>query len=394
MATFSKGRYLPGTNETQVVNTPGNFGVWQLPNSIGGYSGRWQPGMTASNAAVDAMNITPQQLSPATRQLNVNAPVAEQAPVPTSTYTAPEMTYTPPAAQEESPITKFNQALLRMLEQAQKGTDNSQLFQQQEALQREGINRVSQMTPEELRDLSPEQQRQIRSGSVTALEPESDYVAAAIKARDNRLSNFESVLNTARQLGGDIMSSIAPSKEVIGGYKAMILAGANMSSVPDEVLNKVMETMTPEDIKKWEVMNTKARSTSSGGGTVKEEKPETPLSILDIQRYQELYPDSGIVAGDTETTANEKVNKSNSPEGKTEALVIAAKDNGNDYNTVINEINNDATIKDKAMAISIAKKVYGIQEEPGFSSASPWNQKTLEMTKNTWNNSLYKTLFK
>lgn len=110
---------------------------------------------------------------------------------------------------------------------------------------------------------------------------------------------------------------------------------------------------------------------SAGGQTLSfKEPPEKakttttePLSILDIQRYQELYPDAGITAGDTEAVANSKASKSSSPEAQTRNLITAAKDNGNDYNTIVKEINNDKEITDKATALSIAKEVYGIKED-------------------------------
>lgn len=86
------------------------------------------------------------------------------------------------------------------------------------------------------------------------------------------------------------------------------------------------------------------------------------LSVLDIARYNELYPDAGVTAGDTEAQANAKVQASNSPEAKTRNLVVAAQTAGNSYETVVAEINKDTTIKDKAAALAIAKEVYAVEE--------------------------------
>lgn len=94
----------------------------------------------------------------------------------------------------------------------------------------------------------------------------------------------------------------------------------------------------------------------SGGGSGGSTKP---MSVLDVARYNELYPDAGVTAGDTEAQANAKVAASNSPEGKLRSMVVAAQTNGNDYKTVVAEINSDATIKDKTTALAIAKEVYG-----------------------------------
>ncbi len=91
-------------------------------------------------------------------------------------------------------------------------------------------------------------------------------------------------------------------------------------------------------------------------------KTTEPLSILDVQRYQELYPDAGIIAGDTETQANAKIQILSTPEVVITNLVQAAKDNGNSYETVISEINNDKTITDKNTAKKIANFVYGKTE--------------------------------
>lgn len=87
-----------------------------------------------------------------------------------------------------------------------------------------------------------------------------------------------------------------------------------------------------------------------------------PINVLDIARYTELYPDAGVTAGDTEAQANAKVQASNSPEAKTRSMVVAAQTNGATYDTVVKEINGDATIKDKPTALSIAKEVYGVQD--------------------------------
>lgn len=88
------------------------------------------------------------------------------------------------------------------------------------------------------------------------------------------------------------------------------------------------------------------------------------LSILDVQRYKELYPNAGIVAGDTEAQANAKIAATNTPEAKIRNLIVAAKDNGNSYEAVIAEINKDTTITDKALAIKIADEIYGKTAEP------------------------------
>lgn len=92
-------------------------------------------------------------------------------------------------------------------------------------------------------------------------------------------------------------------------------------------------------------------------------KSKEALSILDVQRLQESYPDADITVGDTEETAIAKINESNSPENQTRRLIEDAKDSGNDYKTVIKAIDEDETIEDKETAKQMAKEIYGETDE-------------------------------
>lgn len=90
---------------------------------------------------------------------------------------------------------------------------------------------------------------------------------------------------------------------------------------------------------------------------------ETPLSILDIARYNEIYPEAGITAGDTEKTANEKVAKLSSPEKIKEnstKLISGAKANRDSYETVVSDINsNPQFFPNKEIALQVAAELYG-----------------------------------
>lgn len=88
-----------------------------------------------------------------------------------------------------------------------------------------------------------------------------------------------------------------------------------------------------------------------------------PLGVLDIARYTELYPEAGVVAGDTEVQANAKVAAINTPEAKTRALIQGLKDNNVSYENVVKEIDNDTTIEDKETTKKIAQEVYGVTPE-------------------------------
>ena len=91
-----------------------------------------------------------------------------------------------------------------------------------------------------------------------------------------------------------------------------------------------------------------------------------PLNILDIQRYQEAYPNAGVVAGDTEAQANAKVAASAGGKDYTdEELRTIARDSGS-YEATISGIESDATIKNKDRAKLIAREIYGISSGPGI----------------------------
>ena len=92
-----------------------------------------------------------------------------------------------------------------------------------------------------------------------------------------------------------------------------------------------------------------------------ENDDDKPLNILDVQRYNELYPGAGVKAGDSATTANKKVTNAKTPETDLKNMISLAKDNGNSYDIIVNEINNDPSIMDKETAIKIAKDIFGIE---------------------------------
>lgn len=152
-----------------------------------------------------------------------------------------------PQVNGQDPVTKFNMAVLDMLKQAQSGAGNEDLYKQRLGLQRAQLGRVSEITPEEQRNLSPSQQEAIRGGSAGSLSPEIDAVASKIKANDSRLQNFESILGQMRTIGMDV-AKLNPSKEVMQGYKNMLEAGADPSSVPNEIIGQVSGLV---DWNKW-----------------------------------------------------------------------------------------------------------------------------------------------
>jgi len=101
---------------------------------------------------------------------------------------------------------------------------------------------------------------------------------------------------------------------------------------------------------------------SNYAGGVKKSTDTAALDILDVARYNELYPEAGVVPGDTEAVANAKIAKVNSPEGQLTSQIQSFKDSNIDYKTVIKNINESSSITDKDTAKRIAGEVYGQQE--------------------------------
>ena len=216
-------------------------------------------------------------------------PLKDQYPATPSTTPSSEIPYMPSQAgtqagvqagtqlgtqtggEQENPIMKFNLAIMDMLTKAQEASDPTKLYEQQRALQRTQLGKVSEMTPEQLQVLSPSQQEAIRSGKSGMLEPEIDAVAARIKSQDYRLRNFESMLDSARALGKDFLDTvkIKPDQEIVAGYIRMMEMGGSISSVPMEVRNDIISKMSPESWQKHDAaeVQQKTQMTSAGKTT-------------------------------------------------------------------------------------------------------------------------------
>lgn len=113
----------------------------------------------------------------------------------------------------------------------------------------------------------------------------------------------------------------------------------------------------------------KTTTTNASGASI------TPMSILDIQRYQEAYPDAGIIAGDSEASAIAKVQGLNTPKDYSDteltALATQAKTAKVSYEDAIAEIDNDPTVKNKDLAKQVFAKVYGKKiEQPVYGTGN------------------------
>lgn len=130
----------------------------------------------------------------------------------------------------------------------------------------------------------------------------------------------------------------------------------NGVKIPDSVVRKMMAAGST--LEASQILN--AAGISLAKPTVA--KADKPLDILDIARYNELYPDAGVVAGDTQDIANKKVALSNTPEAKLTNQIQAFVNTGATYDETIKEINDSVSITNKPLAIQIAQKLFGINE--------------------------------
>lgn len=195
------------------------------------------------------------------------------------------------------------------------------------------------------------------------LNADNSYILANLGVAESGLVRKEQVLNEKSKAKQDY-------------YKTLLDL-----SKPMQVGNKYIDPntgleipQTPKEDTGFELSPGQVKYDSKGNviaslpalpKTAKETAPEKPLPILDISRYNELYPKANVVAGDTETIANQKIQSTYTPEAQTRDFIISAKENGNDYKTIVNEINKDTTIKDKASAIKIVDEVFNpTQNQP------------------------------
>ena len=199
----------------------------------------------------------------------------------------------------------------------------------------------------------------------TALDSEDDEMKSNAKASLKVLSDMYNV---------QIKAGTLNPGNITGMQRAKMEEYETQSGMPIGSTLTVLSTLKPDETEIYKSFDEKTgnlyvttkdasgkQSTKiiTGAGAVGGDAT-LPLSVLNIGRYNELYPDAGITVGDTEAQANAKVQASNTPEATTRRLVVAAQAAGHSYETVVAEINEDATIKDKATAIAIAKEVYGV----------------------------------
>ncbi len=133
---------------------------------------------------------------------------------------APEATPTAPSGQ---PIDNFNLLLTGLLKGAQ-GVTTTDFLARKRALERASLGKTAEITPEDMRTLSPSQQNSIRSGNVDALKPEIDANAYELKKAEDSIDNFFKVHTAAAKIGKDFADNMVAPDSVIENAKAVIEA--------------------------------------------------------------------------------------------------------------------------------------------------------------------------
>lgn len=111
----------------------------------------------------------------------------------------------------------FNNVMLEILKKAQ-GVDNVELLKRKRALERASLDRASEITPEELRTLSPSQQSTIRSGNVRALSSEIDENAYLLSKAEAQIDNFYKAFEVTSKLGAEFAEKMPLPEKVLESF--------------------------------------------------------------------------------------------------------------------------------------------------------------------------------
>jgi hypothetical protein len=145
----------------------------------------------------------------------------------------------PTYKQAESPIERFNLALIELLKKAQTGQKT--LATDTTAVQRQVLQEAQQPTTGDLANLTPEQK-------VAALRSREESYAPSTRAMDVRAKQFEDVIGLVKSTYGDAgLANILPSDDTIQGYISSYRQGMDISSIPSAIRNKVISKLTDDD---------------------------------------------------------------------------------------------------------------------------------------------------
>ena len=144
---------------------------------------------------------------------------------------------TPPAP-AANPYQSYNDAISQLLINAKNGTGTSDLMQQRNALINARFNAKSDVTPEGLRVLSPDQQAALRSGNVSGLNDQLGGVNTAISTRKEDLKN-------SIDMAGNLLDYALKNRQLEATeHKAAL---DSIATLNEQFGNTWMSVVTPEE---------------------------------------------------------------------------------------------------------------------------------------------------
>lgn len=125
---------------------------------------------------------------------------------------------------------EFNNAMTAMLKQGQ-GLTTADLLKQKRDLERAAVGKSSEITPENLRTLSPTQQDAIRSGNVNTLSSEIDNNKYQLEKAQQSIDNFFKVHDSLMKISQDAADKMVAPDSVIENARQIIQANPDNMSV-------------------------------------------------------------------------------------------------------------------------------------------------------------------
>jgi hypothetical protein len=161
------------------------------------------------------------------------SPISSEVPIstPGGGSSNPSTPIIPTKTNQVDPMDAYNQLTLGLLKSAQ-GMNTADLLKKKRALERGSLERSSEITPEELRTLSPGQQESIRSGKVQALQPDIDANAYELEKANQSIDNFFKVFDQASKISQDFAEKMqAPQSVIDNAIKVIHADPEKMSTV-------------------------------------------------------------------------------------------------------------------------------------------------------------------
>lgn len=197
--------------------------------------------------------------------------------------------------QTVDPLISFNEAIGNLLKQAQGMGGDQDLLKQRNALVDARFNARTDVMPEDLRFLTPEQQSAIRNKEVRGVETQLAGVDTALQERKRESAQALNTLEAVRGFMKEAQTAELKQREQSTKFVDNLVASGNSGILAD---------MNPEELADLEKKSGYPKGTllrlSKVAGTKDRQQ------IIDIAQK---YPDAGISSTDSLEVANQKVTK-------------------------------------------------------------------------------------